>query len=95
MFTYEYRCRICGDVTERLRELEDRDNCPFCECGGRTRKIISLPKIHRDMRPYFDENLGCQINGKQHRQRVMNEQGVQEAHGQDWHTSAKKHRLDG
>lgn len=89
---YQYRCRTCKEITEAVRAIEDRNNAPPCECGGETRKIISLYKIHGDMEPYYDENLQTHIQGKQHRQRVMKEQGVSEHFGQNWHTSARKHR---
>ena len=89
---YEYRCAICGEVTDAIRSVADRDNCPPCPCGGETRKIISSYKVHGDMAPYYDEHLQTHIQGKQHRQRVMKEQGVSEYYGQNWHTSSRKNR---
>lgn len=92
MFTYEYRCVNCKEITDAMRSVDDRDNCPTCDCGGKTKKIISSYTVHGDMAPYYDENLGCHITGKQHRARVMKEQGVSEYFGQGWHTSARKNR---
>ena len=92
MFTYQYRCITCKDITDAMRSVEDRDNCPPCECGGNTKKIISLYTVHSDLAPYYDEHLETHIRGNQHRQRVMKEQGVSEYYGQGWHTSARKSR---
>jgi len=89
---YEYRCEVCQEITEAVRSVDDRNNCPDCDCGGKTKKIISVYKVHGDMKPYYDPNLDCHITGKQHRKRVMKEQGVEESPGAGWHTSARKHR---
>jgi len=92
---YEYRCKVidCQMTTTAVRCVDDRNNCPECRfCGGVTRKIISLPKVHGDMKPYYDDNLQTHIRGKQHRQAVMKEQGVSEHYGQGWHTSAVNKR---
>ena len=95
MITYQYRCRDCQEITDAVRTIEDRENAPQCECGGVTRKIISLYHAHSDLTPYWDDNLQAFIEGKQHRKKVMLEQGVSENFGQGWHTSAKKERKVG
>ena len=90
---FEYRCRKCKEITSAIRCVDDRDLPIDCKhCGGSTRKIISLYKVHSDIAPYYDDNLQCHISGKQHRQRVMAEQGVCENYGQGWHTSDRKKR---
>ncbi len=89
---YQYRCLICKEITDAVRSVADRDNCPDCDCGGETKKIISSYKVYSDMAPYYDENLQCHIRGKQHRQKVMKEQGVSENYGQNWYTSSRNHR---
>jgi putative FmdB family regulatory protein len=81
---YEYRCHSCGETTECIRSVAERDNAPTCACGGATRKIISIHRIHPDFKPYYDDNLQTGIKSKQHRQRVMKEQGVTEAYGKGW-----------
>ncbi|RLI47965.1 hypothetical protein DRO61_07165 [Candidatus Bathyarchaeota archaeon] len=43
-FYYSYKCKDkeCEEVTETLRGMEDRNDCPPCkECEGETYKIIS------------------------------------------------------
>lgn len=89
---YQYRCLICKEITDAVRTVDERNNCPDCACGGETRKIISLYSVHSDMAPYYDENLQTHIQGKQHRQKVMKQQGVSEHYGQNWYTSARNVR---
>jgi len=82
---YEYRCRTCKEVTEKERKVADRDKPVDCkECGGVTRKIISLSRPHPDMQPYYDPNLETYIKGRQHREKVMKKKGVSEAFGKGW-----------
>jgi len=82
---YEYRCLLCQEVTEKVRSVADRNNRVECiKCGGETRKIISLSKVHPDFEPYFDDNLETQIQSKQHRKKVMKEKGVTESYGKGW-----------
>ena len=92
---YEYECDVCKQFMSDWRTVADRDDCPKCECGGTTKKIISAYRVHPDMEPYYDDNLQSYIKGKQHRKQVMREQGVEERIGQGWTTSAKKHRKVG
>ncbi len=89
---FEYRCKDCKKITEALRSVADRNNCPPCLCGGKTKKIISLYQVHGDIKPYYDDNLETFIQSKQHRREVMKQQGVSENFGQGWYTSAIKHR---
>lgn len=89
---YEYQCKDCHETTEAWRCVDDRDDCPKCECGGETEKIISGYRVHGDFDPYYDDNLQTFVRSKQHRQQVMKEQGVFEHYGQNWHTSARKSR---
>ena len=87
MLLYEYRCRNedCREITEAYRSVKDRNNTPECsECGGPTRKIISIQRVHPDFEPYYDDNLETDIQSKQHRRKVMKEQGVTEAYGKGW-----------
>ena len=86
MILYQYRCQSCDEIAEALRAVEDRNRAPKCdECGGATRKIISLSyRVIPDFEPYYDENLQTGIKSKQHRKKVMKEQGVSEAYGKGW-----------
>ena len=93
---YEYRCRDCQKITDAYRSVVNMWEAPDCQCGGKTRKIITRRfSVHSDLTPYYDEHLETHIESKQHRKQVMAEQGVSEKFGQGWHTSAKKHRQVG
>ena len=84
MILYQYRCQSCKEITEALRSIEKRDDAPECSCGGQTRKIISVQRVHSDLAPYYDDNLETHIQSKQHRKKVMQERGVSEAYGKGW-----------
>ena len=85
MPVYEYRCLECHEVTEKLRSLEEyRDPLDCSYCGGATKKIVSIQRVHPDFEPYYDDNLECGIKSKQHRKKVMQEQGVTELYGKGW-----------
>jgi len=38
---FEYRCKVCGHITEELRKYEDRDIPIVCECGASAERIGS------------------------------------------------------
>ena len=85
MILYEYRCRECSEVTEALREVNNRNDAPTCKhCNGRTKKIISSQNVHSDFDPYYDDNLESYVKSKQHRKKLMREKGVSEAYGKGW-----------
>lgn len=79
MILYEYQCVDCDKITDALRAIDDRNNCPKCACGGETKKIISKQRVHGDFVPYLDQNIGNEptwIKSKQHRKEVMKKNGV-------------------
>ena len=43
MPTYEYECRRCGHRQEQTRRIAERDLCPPCTCGARTRRLQAAP----------------------------------------------------
>lgn len=71
-------------MTDAHRKVVDRNDCPPCKCGGETDKIISGFRVIGDLDPYYDDNLQTHIQSRQHRQKVMAEQGVSEAYGKNW-----------
>ena len=85
---YDYQCLKCGEITEAIRSVDERNNCPECEvCGGETKKIISAYNVHGDLEPYLDEHIGREpvwIKSRKHREKVMKEEGVSEAYGKGW-----------
>lgn len=81
---YTYACLSCGQETDDYRSVANRDDCPKCECGGETKKIISVYRVHSDMEPYYDDNLETHIKSRKHREKVMKEKGVSEKFGKGW-----------
>ena len=82
---YEYQCVSCGKLQEAYRKVNERNDCPPCECGSATCKIISSYAVVPDVDPHWDDNLQSYVKSKQHRAQVMREQGVYERFGKGWH----------
>lgn len=89
---YTYSCRDCGHEVDAYRTVANRNDCPRCECGGETQKIIAASRVHGDMEPYYDDNLETHIKSRQHRQQVMREKGVVEGYGKGWHVQRSRSR---
>ena len=82
---YDILCPKCGEIADIWAKIEEtRVNCP--KCGAETTRLISPTRIICDLEPYWDENLadakkspqGQYITSRQHRKRVMKEQGLRE-----------------
>lgn len=67
---YEYKCEICGHITEDVRTVDEKDNIADCEkCGSAARKIISIPNLVTDTNfgytGKYDSRLGgSKIEGR-------------------------------
>ena len=81
---FSYECSICKQITDEFRSIANRNDCPKCECGGETQKIIARYAAISDLEPYFDINLESHIKSRKHRQEVMREKGVSEKYGKGW-----------
>ena len=81
---YSYECVACKVTTDEFRSVAHRNDCPKCECGGETVKIIAAYAAHSDLEPYYDWNLDAPIKSRQHRREVMKERGVSEKFGKGW-----------
>jgi putative FmdB family regulatory protein len=42
---YEYRCRKCGNVIEKIQKFSDAPLTKCEKCGGKLEKLISPPAI--------------------------------------------------
>ena len=42
---YEYRCRKCGAVIEKIQKFSDEPLVKCAECGGKLEKLISSSAI--------------------------------------------------
>ena len=81
---YDYACVSpdCEAVYTIERSYEDRAEPTCCgSCGGDA--VYQFPVGAalgvQVLEPYYDEALGCDINGYQHKRQVMQAQGVIEA----------------
>jgi len=84
---YSYKCEDCETIVDEYRSIRDRDNCPTCECGGSTKKIITSYFAHGDIEPYLDPNISDKptwVKSKKHRRQLMEENGVIESYGKGW-----------
>lgn len=82
---YVYDCPDCGGIKEEFRKVDDRNKLPKCElCKVVMSRVIGGHNVIPDLQPYFDENLQTGIKSRQHRERVMREQGVSEKIGKGW-----------
>lgn len=81
---YTYLCPDCKQEMDEFRSIEKRNECPKCECGGQTQKIISHYAAHGDLEPYYDDNLESHVRSRQHRKELMKEKGVSEKYGKGW-----------
>lgn len=43
---YEFKCIKCGKVFEKNLHIEEDKNNILCECGSKTKRIFSSPKIN-------------------------------------------------
>ncbi len=42
---YEYRCRKCGEHTEKIQKFSDPPLKSCEECGGKLERLVSVPAI--------------------------------------------------
>lgn len=80
MPVYEYKCQDCKFVFERIYRISDFPSIVSCDkCGRLARKILSkVQNVRPNWEPYFDENLDTMITGREHRRRLMKEQGLED-----------------
>lgn len=88
---YTYQCS-CGKETDEFRSVANRNDCPACECGKSTSKVIARSKPIGDMAPYYDDNLEAYVQSRQHRRELMKQRGVTEKFGTNWVTAASSKR---
>ncbi len=77
---YDFNCLVCNFEEERWASFEERTaTCP--ECGDKMVRQFPLSAIKgfQPFESYYDEGLGCDINGRRERQQVMKALNVIEA----------------
>lgn len=81
---YDYACISpeCREEHTLERSYQDRTNvscCPKCGAKAEYQFPVGAALGVQVMEPYYDEALGCDINGHQHKKKIMRAQGVIEA----------------
>ena len=85
---YDFRCdsKKCGKVVESYAKMDETTK--KCDCGAQmTRLITTRFTPISDLEPYLDPHIGKEprwIKSRQHREKVMREEGVYEASGKGW-----------
>ena len=75
MPTYTYACRLCEHEQDEFRSISQRHDYP-AHCGVDMKLVITGAYVSPDITPYYDDNLQCGIQSRQHKKEVMREQGV-------------------
>jgi putative FmdB family regulatory protein len=79
MPTYNYECPKCHKTKEAFRSIKDR-NSFACDCGQIMEiVIVSAPNHPKEMLRHFDNGLGCYVQDRSDRKRIMRERGLREA----------------
>jgi putative FmdB family regulatory protein len=81
---YEYQCVMCGNTTEGIRRMKDRDNCPTCDaCGILMQRTILTPPAFKapiwNIDPYKCIATGETITSMKQRARIMEENDLVDA----------------
>jgi hypothetical protein len=74
---YDYKCPLCGQVTEHVTREGDIFNClDDGEVLDRMPPIFNINMGAAGAHGYYDENLGCYISTNSQRREEMRKQGV-------------------
>jgi len=49
---YTYECESCLNRVEDYRKIDERHSSPECECGSKTKLVITPTNIAPDFQPY-------------------------------------------
>jgi len=82
---YDFKCRKCGKLEERITHFDEQITA--CSCGGTAdRQFHCSYGINMGVGAYgyYDETLQTYINSNSHKRTVMKEQGVSEKFGKGW-----------
>ena len=78
---YDYKCSGCGETTTDNRSFEVREVALNCSCGGSMEYQFPVSAIlgFQPFEPYWDEALGCDINGRREKKQVLKAMNLVEA----------------
>lgn len=78
---YPYHCKDCEHDFDVAKSVADIDQTELCQCGSNnTVRNIALVSIEKSsaIQPYYEPALGCMINSKSHKQRILKDRGLEE-----------------
>lgn len=76
MPVYEYKCRACEKVTEKITAIKDYTRVVTCECGAAAYRVfLTAPRVQGDYAAY-----DCPITGKRIEGRKAHEENLRK-HG--------------
>jgi putative FmdB family regulatory protein len=78
MPVYTYCCENCDVSVDLFRSVEARRDPALCECGSKMKRVPER-FVADTFEAYYDEGLGCDVETKAEKRRVMKELGVVEA----------------
>lgn len=72
---HDFQCK-CGRIQEVFYPAGLVEDFISCDCGRTAERVwLKAPGVAGDIEPYYDVQLGCQINSKQQRERIAKERG--------------------
>lgn len=78
---YDYTCNQCANVIEAFVSYDEREKPQKCECGGVA--VYQFPATaalgFQPYEPWYNEALGCDVNGRREHQQIMSAMGLEEA----------------
>ena len=77
---YSYECSECGQIVEAFKSVDERNYMVCNKCNCPMEIIIVTPPNHpKEMLRHFDNGLGCYVEDRDHRKRIMRQKGLREA----------------
>lgn len=73
---YDYQCKGCGREVEKSAPMAERHNQTCDVCHDELEILFKPTPRYKPFNGYFDEGLGVEVTGRQHRQRVMRDLGM-------------------
>lgn len=61
---YDVKCKSCDFADSVFRKIAERDDLPFCACGGELFRCISAPMVAAEFTPYESPGTGKIIHSR-------------------------------
>tara|TARA_R110002110_G_C13338718_1_gene707496 strand:+ start:203 stop:619 length:417 start_codon:yes stop_codon:yes gene_type:complete len=78
---YDFKCTACDKVEERDILSKNRDVQHYCACGAEAMRLFPVAAAFGFLpfETHYDEGLGVDITGREHKQEVMKIMDVHES----------------